>query len=194
MLKKLFIGMLTIVVISTYSTVGYSIDGEDVEELHKDKIDVQVKTEEKELEIISPENELATSEKILLLSGKAEEGSEIIVEVYSLQEPKQVNFSLNGEESDNTEEVKEKYVIQYSKSFKVGELGYFAEELELKEGKNKIAIYLMEDNEPKSIVIRYVTVTNVDDAKKQLEEIDNMNLLETLKKLIDYNNETDTSE
>jgi hypothetical protein len=162
--------------------------------------------EESSIEIISPEDNFTTSETTILLSGNAKEGSIITVDVYSVKSVEQISFPLKSEseeESSSTESnievniqlkgkpskkettvIKEEYEHQYSKTFEVGELGFFAEELELKEGKNKIAICLQKDDKIQSIIIRYVTVTSIDAAKKELEQIGNENFLDTLKKVI----------
>lgn len=192
MLKRILTGAMAVMMVGTSGTVGYAI-GTGTELKTKDEIR-QIMDEENIVKIISLEDDLITSENTILLSGKAKEGSQIIIDVYSLINIEQTDFST-GMISDiqQEQEIKERYKQVYSKEITIGELGIFAEELGLNEGKNKIAISLLRDGEVVSISMKYVTVTNVEDAKEELKEIKDINLLEVMKKVVNSVEEIDTS-
>lgn len=194
MLKKVLTGTLVLFVICTVGTTVYAINGDDTDIVKENVEDVQV---EKKTEIISPKDNYITSEKVILLSGKAEENTKIVVEVYSKKKLTETDFDLKlmpKLDSINEEELEDEYDLLSKDSFEVGELGIFAQQLELADGLNKIVIYVQEDEETSYTIIKYVTVTSIEKAKKALEEIKGANfsdaLLEQIKNSVD---KTDTS-
>ena len=172
----------------------------------------------RQLEIYKPESR-RISDKIVLLSGSAPQGSKIIVEVYSTPsvfniynfslydinfwnsleleteetEPETEETELESEENElnpeeaelETEEnqIKEDiYLPPVVSEIEVGALGYFAKELELKIGFNKINLYIEGSDDSKII---YIYVNDPSKAEKFIEGIDNMGILNNIEKVFE---------
>ncbi|WP_427340523.1 hypothetical protein [Caloranaerobacter sp. DY30410] len=220
MLRKVLTGALIIAIIGTYGTVGYSA-GNDSEVKNNDT-NIEIVEEESIIDIIYPEDNLITTDNIVLLSGRAKQGLKIIIEVYSSASLTDVDFDVDisstkndgnekkdgdtkdvkeiektevtkeTKEAKEIEEAEETYTLESKEELEVGELGVFAKELELKPGKNKINIYVIDD-EVTDIITKYVYVTDMEKVKKYIDNIENMNFSETIKKMIDSSNNQDTS-
>ncbi|KGG81269.1 hypothetical protein [Caloranaerobacter azorensis] len=221
MFRKVLTGALIIAIIGTYGTVGYSA-GDDVE-IKNSNTNVEKAEEESIINVIYPEDNLITTDNIVLLSGRAKKGLKIIIEVYSSTGLLDVDFDVDisstkndgNEKNDSdieevkeienteaTEEVQTKetkesedtYTLESKEVLEVGELGVFAKELELKQGKNKINIYVIDDeDEETEIITKYVYVTDIEKVKEYIDKLENMNFSETIKKMIDSSNNQDTS-
>ncbi|MBS4538503.1 hypothetical protein GOQ27_08505 [Clostridium sp. D2Q-11] len=132
--------------------------------------------------IIMPENNLVTSQKIILLSGKAEEDSSIIIKVYNFDELLSINKSkLNNDTSSIEEEP-----ILTTKT-EVGELGRYNIELKLPQGRNKIIVETNNDDNT-YIFTRDISVTSEDIAKEYLSKaniLNDVDIKELLKSIIE---------
>lgn len=195
MLKKVLTGALVIVIIGTYGVVGYSV-GNDSEIETKDTNNIEMVKKESTIDIIYPEDNLITTDKVVLLSGRARQGVKIIVEVYSSSNLTGVNFNVDTLPINDTSmedvDVEEVYTLESKEVLEVGDLGVFAKELELKPGKNKISIYVVDD-EVTDIVTKYVYVTDMEKVKEYIDDIGSMNFSETIRQMIDLSNNQDTS-
>ncbi|KPU27218.1 hypothetical protein TR13x_06570 [Caloranaerobacter sp. TR13] len=195
MLRKVLTGALVIVIIGTYGTVGYSIGNDS--EIENNDTNIEIVKKENIIDIIYPEDNLITTDNIVLLSGRARQGLKIIVEVYSSASLTDVDFNvdtlpINDSSMEKIEEPEETYKLESKEVLEVGELGVFAKELELKPGKNKISIYVIDD-EVTDIITKYVFVTDMEKVKEYINNIGNMNFSETIRQMIDVSNNQDTS-
>ncbi|WP_069650727.1 hypothetical protein [Caloranaerobacter ferrireducens] len=195
MLKKVLTGALVIVIIGTYGTVGYSVGNDS--EIEKNDTNIEIVKKESIIDIIYPEDNLITTDNIVLLSGRARQGLKIIVEVYSSASLAGVDFnvdtlSINDSSMEDVEEAEEVYTLETKEVLEVGDLGVFAKELELKPGKNKISIYVIDD-EVTDIITKYVYVTDMEKVKEYIDNIGSMNFSETIRQMIDLSNNQDTS-
>lgn len=195
MLRKVLAGALVIVVIGTYGTIGYSAGNDS--EIENDDTNIEIVQKESIIDIIYPEDNLITTDNIILLSGRAREGLKIIVEVYSSASLTGVDFavdtlSANDKDMEDVEEAEEIYTLESKEVLEVGELGVFAKELELKPGKNKISIYVIDD-EVTDIITKYVYVTDMEKIEEYIDNFGSMNFSETIRQMIDLSNNQDTS-
>ncbi len=219
MFKKVIAVTIVLVLVSASGSVSYShivTDEENPISLENiDEINVSLK---RQLEIYKPESG-RISDRIVLLSGVAPQGSKVIVEVYSTPsifntynfslydtdfwnpaqletEENEMNtkeyeldtegYELSTEENEmNTKEnqIKEDiYLPPVVSEIEVGALGYFAKELELKIGFNKIKIYIEGSDDLKII---YIYVNDPSKAEKFIEGIDNMGILNNIEKVFE---------
>lgn len=104
MLRKVLAGALVMIIVGSYSTIGYSV-GDNIE---IENNNAKVVFEENVINIIYPEDNLITTDNIVLLSGRAKEGLKIVVEVYSSVNFTGIDFDINtsliNEESDEERE------------------------------------------------------------------------------------------
>ncbi|WP_026895619.1 hypothetical protein [Clostridiisalibacter paucivorans] len=176
MLKRLITGTVALIIIGASSTVGYTDDLNKSNELDAN---IEVIKEEKELNVVFPENNFTTSEDTVLLSGRGKEGTNITIEVYKISEK-----STDSEDFEVT--IEEKLIGEYT--VEIGELEVFNKEIKLEVGKNKILVY-PEDNDENSI-IKHVMVADEEKAKDYLNELkennlDKDNLMKSIKKSIE---------
>ncbi|WP_066506860.1 hypothetical protein [Abyssisolibacter fermentans] len=89
MFRKMFIGMCFIILLIAGGSVAYADVTTTPSMPEQSKIGKAVKTENDKLieniEITSPEDNLITSEKCILVSGKAKEGLKVLIEAYRLE-------------------------------------------------------------------------------------------------------------
>lgn len=117
MWRKFIIGLFVFIMIISASTFGYASN-----------------VDSSKYQVIAPEEEASASKnKVVLISGKAPEGTEVKIEVYGAIDLKGNKYSLAKlpEEED--------YTLISSLDIESGALG-FAEEVELISGINKIVI------------------------------------------------------
>jgi hypothetical protein len=108
-------------------------------------------------QIIRPEEDkFKTSDNIIALTGKSPKGTTVTIELFGTTDLTRRKFSLNNLPSSKD------YVRFYSKTFKVGPSGMFAEQLNLRLGVNKIKVTfrVTNSNKPRSEKIVYVIDTS----------------------------------
>ncbi len=115
MFRRIFTGTLVLFIISTSGTVAYTIPDDENTQLNINAPESEVITEGI-FKVTYPQNNYITSEKTILLSIRAEEGTSIIVEVYSSNEQNKDGISMSDkkiihevttESAIGTEEVEE---------------------------------------------------------------------------------------
>lgn len=156
MLRKLLSVAIVFVALCTIGTVAYA-DGEVTTENQE--------VQNKELEIVGPEDMSTTTDKVIILSGKGKEGTNVIIEVYSTVTISKDTFTLENLPEDD------EYILMTSEEFEISSLGSFAKEVELKKGLYKIVFSVKIDDEVKTEGIRYIQVKDVEDAIKALENV-----------------------
>ena len=88
-----------------------------------------------EYDIIKPEKKsYSSSEKVVLLNGKAPSGTEVTIEIYGTTDLTRRNFNL-----DNLP-LGEDYILIDTQSEVSGNMGFFQKQLDLVSGINKIVI------------------------------------------------------
>ncbi|NLW40113.1 MAG: hypothetical protein GXY96_04185 [Tissierellia bacterium] len=117
MLKKLMASLLLFIIILSTSTVGFA-----------------AKANASKYQVIIPEEDLsATQKKVVLISGKAPQGTSITIDVYGAIDLTGKKYSLIKLPEDDA------YTLISSKTIEAGSLG-FGEEVELILGVNKIIV------------------------------------------------------
>lgn len=117
MWKKMVASLFVLIVILSFSTIGY---GTSMNKQNK----YQVK---------SPEESSLLTEKVTVVSGRAPEGTDIVIEVYGTADLTGKNYTLTKLPKE------EDYLLISSETLKAGELG-FAKEIKLITGINKIVV------------------------------------------------------
>lgn len=209
MLKKVLSATIVLALVSATGSVAYSDVATDKENLTnlglitgseiEPTAEIQVSLE-KQLEVYKPENGVI-SDKIVLLSGIAEEGSKIIVEIYSTPNISLEDYNLyeynlynvgigdlsvlDVEDNVLNQDI---YLPPVVKEIEVGAFGYFAEELELKFGLNKINVYIegSEDSQ-----VKYVYVNDYSKADELIKKIDDMDVFNTMKQIFGQEEDED---
>ncbi|NMB07960.1 MAG: hypothetical protein GX981_06210 [Tissierellia bacterium] len=98
---------------------------------------------------VPEESTLATGEKVAVISGKAPEGTSIVIEVYGTTDLTGKKFNLNKLPSAKD------YILISSETIKSGSVG-FGKEIELVNGINKIVVIFKIKGEPQEQRIIYV--------------------------------------
>lgn len=164
MLKKVVAGTLVLTTILANGVVGYASG--TVNTTKNPNVKVESLEETPKYQIFSPEKEkYGTTDKVVLLSGKAPEGTVVCIEVYATTDLTNKNFNL-----DNLPDA-EDYVCIYDESLKVGKSGKFAKQIDLLLGINKILVTFKTDKESPTVE-KIIYVTDLSQAK---EAVDNMN-------------------
>ena len=128
MWKKVISSLFVLIVIFSFSTVGYGTS--------MDKADrYQVK---------APEEGSLFTEKVTVVSGRAPEGTNIVIEVHGTADLTGKNYTLTKLPKEGD------YVCISSEVIKAGELG-FAKEVKLVTGINKIVVIFKVDGGPPSV-------------------------------------------
>ncbi|MCF6464432.1 hypothetical protein [Clostridium sp. Cult2] len=127
MWKKLMTSLVVMIIILFISTVGFAASTNNTRPRF-DKVDIT------KYQVITPENDSsATTKKVVLISGKAPEGTSIVIDVYGAIDLTGKNYSLTKLPD------KDAYTHISTKTIKSGAVG-FGEEIELILGINKIII------------------------------------------------------
>ena len=88
-----------------------------------------------EYDIIKPEkNSYSSSEKVVLINGKAPSGTEVTIEIYGTTDLTRRSFNL-----DNLP-LEEDYILINTEAVVSGNMGFFQKQLDLVRGINKIVI------------------------------------------------------
>lgn len=124
MWKKVMASIIVMIAVISISTVGFAASASNI----KPKVDIT------KYQVITPEKSSSASDKkVVLISGKAPEGTKIIIDVYGAIDLTGNNYSLEKLPG------KDDYILISSKTTKSGALG-FGEEVELILGVNKITV------------------------------------------------------
>jgi len=156
MLRKLLSVAIVFVAICTIGTVAYA-DGDVITEIQE--------VEQKNLVIVEPEDMTTTTDKVIVLSGTGEEGTNVIIEVYSTVTISKDAFALE------TLPEEDEYILMSTEEFEISSLGSFAKEIELEKGLFKIVFSVKKEDEVITEAIRYIQVKDVEDAFKALENV-----------------------
>lgn len=172
MFKKLLTVAIVLIAIGTTGTVGYADGGDDttksqgssIEQTKTEQTKVEV-VEQKDLEIVGPEDKKTTTNNIVLLSGIGKEGTNVIIEVYSTVSINKDAFTLDNLPKDD------EYILLWSEDFEITSIGSFAKELELKKGLYKIVFNVKKDEEVEIKAIRYIQIKDIEEVKEALENV-----------------------
>lgn len=119
--------LLLVIMVLSFSTAGFAQTGSQ-QNMKNSKVDIT------KYQVILPEEDsIATQNKVVLISGKAPEGTSITIEVYGAIDLTGNNYSLIKLPEDDD------YILVSSKTIEAGKLG-FGEEIELILGINKVII------------------------------------------------------
>ncbi|HSH35063.1 hypothetical protein [Schnuerera sp.] len=136
MWKKLTISLVAIIMFFSISTVGFAAPTDN-------KVDIT------KYQVITPEeSSSATNNKVILISGKAPEGTDIIIDLYGAIDLTGGKYSLTNLPKEDD------YSHISSINIKSGDIG-FGEEVELILGINKIIITFDVEGVPTVEKIRY---------------------------------------
>jgi hypothetical protein len=128
------------------------------------------------VELIKPITDIKTVNKNIIISGWAEADTSIEVRVYS-----RVSQKVEGEEVYNWEEY-----IQPGKEagLVVGPTGFFAREVELKNGTNKVVIKAVNPEDEEEIIEGMVTLSSKEEVREAVQNLLNFNFLDIIKEII----------
>lgn len=88
-----------------------------------------------EYDIIKPDKKIySSSEKVILINGKAPSGTEVTINIYGTTDLNSRNFNLGNLPSQGD------YILIDTESVKSGNMGFFQKQLDLVRGINKIYI------------------------------------------------------
>lgn len=121
--------------------------------------------EQKELEIVGPEDKKTTTNNIVLISGIGKQGTNVIVEVYSTVSINKDAFSLDNLPKDD------EYILFETHDLEISSLGSFAKELELEIGLYKIVFSTKKDDVVEVKATRYIQIKDIEEVKEALENI-----------------------
>ena len=127
-----------------------------------------------EVKLINPKNKTITTNNVVLVSGKGQEGTNIKIDTY-------LSNLLRNQKVDLNNPPKGGYVLVVSEDLKIGASGSFAVELSLLDGLNRIEV---ESEDSKESQIRYVYVTDLNKARAELTNICDIRFTGALKSLI----------
>ncbi|MTI66281.1 MAG: hypothetical protein FH753_06740 [Firmicutes bacterium] len=167
MLRRALTGTLVLFIIAGTGSVGYTIDN-DTEGTDKNSTKIEIKNQESSMEVVFPEDDFITSQETVLLSGRAEKGTTIMVEVYSVKELEETEIETH--------------------TLEVEELGIFNKSINLKKGTNKIVIKAKKEDTVVHSVTKKVIVADEEKAKEYLNKSEDINILNKLKKQISGDN------
>ena len=128
MWKKVVSSLFVLIVILSFSTAGHGV----------------AMNKENKYQVKSPEEKSLLTEKVTVVSGRALEGTDIVIEVYGTADLTGKNYTLTKLPKA------EDYVLIFSENLKAGELG-FAKEIKLVTGINKIVVIFKAGTESPSV-------------------------------------------
>lgn len=128
------------------------------------------------VELIKPITDIKTVNKNIIISGWAEADTYIEVRVYS-----RVPQKVEGEEVYSWEE----YMQPGEEvGLVVGPTGFFAREVELKNGTNKIVIKAVNPEDEEEIIEGIVTLSSKEEVREAVQNLLNFNFLDIIKEII----------
>jgi len=157
--KKLLIGILMLTTIFINSPVSHGASN-----YAKGNMTAKVEDSSK-YQIISPEKDIfASSDKTVLVSGKAPNGTSIIIEAFGTTDMTRNNFSLTNLPDDKD------YVRRLSETIKVNGSGLFSKELDLILGVNKIVVTFKNASD-EVVGQKIIYVSDLNQANKSVNNI-----------------------
>ena len=128
------------------------------------------------VELIKPITDIKTVNKNMIISGWAKVDTSIEVRVYS-----RVAQKVDGEEVHSWEEY-----VQSGKEagLVLGPTGFFAREVELKNGTNKVVIKAVNPEGEEEIIEGMVTLSSKEEVREAVQNLLNFNFLDIIKKII----------
>ncbi len=128
------------------------------------------------VELIKPITDIKTVNKNIIISGWAEADTKLEIRVFG-----RVTQDVDGQEVYEWEEY-----IQPGKEagLVVGPTGFFAREVELKNGSNKIEIKAVNPEGEEEIIEGVVTLSSKDEVREAVRNLMNVNFLDIIKKII----------
>lgn len=165
MWKKLLISIIILTIFFVNSPISHGASSNYI----RRNVAIRVQDSDK-YQIIKPEKDMfASSEKIVLLSGKAPDGTNVTIEVFGTTDMTRKNYNLSNLPNEKD------YIRRYSKDIKVGRFGYFSEELDLILGVNKIVV-TFKNADDEVVGQKIVYVSDLDEASKSVKDISNKKL------------------
>lgn len=141
MWKRLIASILISFSIMSFSTFGYAVPNDSK----------NVTIDSTKYEILNPEkSSFSTSDKVILINGKAPTGTEVTITVYGTTDLTKRNFNL--EELPEEED----YIEIMSETVTSGNMGFFQKQMDLVLGINKIVVDFGIEGLPKRELIIYV--------------------------------------
>lgn len=123
--------------------------------------------------LISPKNKTVTTNNVILVSGKGAQGTNIKIDAYLANLLRNQKIDLNNPPKGG-------YVLVVSEGVKIGASGNFARELTLSKGLNKIQVRVVNSTDSAT---RYVYITDLNRARKELSSVNDARFTEILKQL-----------
>lgn len=162
MIKKIVAGTIVLVVLGTSNALSYATPTNKVSDIKKDT-PKKVEIVKQSFEVVKPEKDVVTSDKTLLLSFRAPEGTKVSIEVYHniSKDPKEENYVLSYDPIDVT----------------VGAFQRGWADIELSSGQNKIQFTAKYKDGSRDSAVRLVNVMEVQEVKQLLEDIVNKSTL-----------------
>ena len=139
MRRRIVFSLFILMIVLTLPNMGYAASSSARRNVDRNKYQV----------IIPNDPTTSTREKVALISGRAPEGTNIVIEVYGTTDLTGRNFNLNKLPKDTD------YILISSETIKSGKLG-FAKEVELVNGINKVIIIFKVNGIPQVQKIIYV--------------------------------------
>lgn len=128
------------------------------------------------VELIKPISDIKTVNKNIIISGWADAETTLEIKTY-IREVQNVD----GSDVYNWEEYQQPGQDQ---SIVIGPTGFFAKEIELKHGANKIVIKAVNAEGEEQIVEGIVTLSSKDEVREAVKNLLNTNFLDVIKKII----------
>ena len=124
--------------------------------------------------LISPKNKTVTSNNVILVSGKGQQGTNLKIDAYLANLIRDQKIDLNNPPKGG-------YVLIVSEDVKIGASGNFARELSLAKGLNKIQVNVVNS---KDSAVRYIYITDASKGRAELASINDARFSSTLKSLV----------
>lgn len=160
MMKRFLIGILILSTIFINSPISHGASTNYV----RRGISARIESNNK-YQIISPDKDIfATSEKTVLLSGKAPAGTNITIEAFGTTDMTGKNFNLSNLPNEKD------YIRRYSDTIKVGDSELYSRELNLILGVNKIVV-TFRNSDDKVVGQKIIYVSDLNQVNKSVNSI-----------------------
>lgn len=128
------------------------------------------------VELIKPISDIKTVNKNIIISGWADMDTIIEIKVFSREVE-----NIDGKDVYKWVEFKKE---GQDNKVVVGPTGFFAKEIELKRGLNKVVIDATSPSGEKQVIEGEVTLATKEEVRKSVENLLNINFLDIIKKII----------
>jgi hypothetical protein len=128
------------------------------------------------VELIKPISDIKTVNKNIIISGWADVDTKLEIRVFSREVQ-----NINGSDVFSWEEYQQP---GQDNSIVVGPTGFFAKEIELKHGTNKVVIKAVNTEGEEEIIEGIVTLSSKDEVREAVKNLLNTNFLDIIKKII----------